>query len=196
MLRAMRAHRGAAAPAVPTRGAGLAPALSAVAARPPVRCRALPGVVIRPRDSRSLLPAPLAAAPSARDRRVVACAASSRADVDRPAGQWQRSFWTAVDVLAILASVGGALSALLGLFSTTYALSLPLVLPIVSLIAALQREGLIAEARRRIAHAAAAPAAHRRRAASDSHFAPALDCRSLSAPIGAAIGTSGGGAPP
>lgn len=59
--------------------------------------------------------------------------------------RWQKSFWTFIDVVAILGSVGGALAALLGVVSTTYALSLPLVLPVVSLIAALQREGLISE---------------------------------------------------
>jgi hypothetical protein len=54
--------------------------------------------------------------------------------------------WTAVDVLAILGSIGGALAAILNLFSgATYVLFLPLVLPVVSLVAALQREGLIAE---------------------------------------------------
>jgi hypothetical protein len=43
--------------------------------------------------------------------------------------------------------VGGALAALLGVVSPTYALVLPLVLPVVSLIAALQREDLTKEVR-------------------------------------------------
>ncbi|KAJ9505733.1 hypothetical protein QJQ45_029267 [Haematococcus lacustris] len=60
-----------------------------------------------------------------------------------------RGFWTFTGVLAILGSVGGALAALLGWFTTSYALALPLVLPVVSLIASLQREGLIAEDNRR-----------------------------------------------
>jgi hypothetical protein len=47
----------------------------------------------------------------------------------------------------MLGSVGGALVSLLGLFSTPYVLALPLVLPIVSLFASLQREGLIAAVR-------------------------------------------------
>lgn len=57
----------------------------------------------------------------------------------------KRSLWTAVDVVALLGSVGGALAALLGVVSPTYALILPLVLPVVSLIAALQREDLTNE---------------------------------------------------
>lgn len=59
-----------------------------------------------------------------------------------------KGFWTFVDVLAIIGSVGGALATLLGLVPAayaTYALSLPLVLPIISLVAALQRESVIAE---------------------------------------------------
>ena len=51
-------------------------------------------------------------------------------------------FWTFVDVVAILGSVGGALAALTGVVSAAYVLPLPVVLPIVSLIAAMQREGL------------------------------------------------------
>ena len=49
----------------------------------------------------------------------------------------------------MLGSVGGALAALLGWAGASYALVLPLVLPVVSLIAALQREGLIAEVGKR-----------------------------------------------
>jgi hypothetical protein len=59
----------------------------------------------------------------------------------------KRSVWTFIDVVAILGSVGGALAALLGWASMSYALFLPLVLPVVSLVAALKREGLIAEVR-------------------------------------------------
>jgi hypothetical protein len=51
-------------------------------------------------------------------------------------------FWTFVDVVAILGSVGGALAALLGVASASYVLPLPIVLPVVSLVAAMQREGL------------------------------------------------------
>lgn len=57
----------------------------------------------------------------------------------------KKGFWTFVDVAAILGSVGGALAAILNLFSGTPILFLPLVLPVISLVAALQREGLIAE---------------------------------------------------
>ncbi|GLI71314.1 hypothetical protein VaNZ11_016472 [Volvox africanus] len=61
----------------------------------------------------------------------------------------KKGFWTFVDVVAILGSVGGALAAILNLFSGTYVLFLPLVLPVISLLSALQREGLIAEDNRR-----------------------------------------------
>lgn len=71
-------------------------------------------------------------------------AGSDSAFVKRVPG-WKAGLWTFVDVVAILGSVGGALAALLGVVNVTYALSLPLVLPIVSLIAALQREGLISQ---------------------------------------------------
>ena len=47
--------------------------------------------------------------------------------------------------MAILGSAGGALATLLGWTTVSYALVLPLVLPLVSLLAAMQREGLIAE---------------------------------------------------
>jgi hypothetical protein len=59
----------------------------------------------------------------------------------------KRSLWTVIDVLSLLGSVAGALAALLGWLSPTYALALPLVLPVVSLIAALQREDLQQEVR-------------------------------------------------
>ncbi|EFJ48920.1 hypothetical protein VOLCADRAFT_90230 [Volvox carteri f. nagariensis] len=62
---------------------------------------------------------------------------------------FKKGFWTFVDVIAILGSVGGALAAILNLISGTYVLFLPLVLPVVSLLSALQREGLIAEDNRR-----------------------------------------------
>lgn len=53
--------------------------------------------------------------------------------------------WTAIDVAAMLGSVGGAAAALLGALSPSYALVLPLVLPVVSLVAALQREDLLTQ---------------------------------------------------
>lgn len=60
---------------------------------------------------------------------------------------FKKGFWTFIDVVAIFGSVGGALAAILNLFAgNSYILLLPLVLPVVSLVAALQREGLIAEA--------------------------------------------------
>ena len=62
-----------------------------------------------------------------------------------PSMKAKKGFWTFVDVIAILGSVGGALAAILNLFSGTAVLFLPLVLPVISLVAALQREGLIAE---------------------------------------------------
>ncbi|GFR52203.1 hypothetical protein Agub_g14743, partial [Astrephomene gubernaculifera] len=61
----------------------------------------------------------------------------------------KKRFWTVLDVVAIFGSVGGALAAILNLFPGTYMLFLPLVLPVVSLLSALQREGLIAEDNRR-----------------------------------------------
>lgn len=77
----------------------------------------------------------------------VACRASTGAAISPPppSSKLKRSIWTAVDVVALLGSVGGALAALLGVVSPTYALTLPLVLPVVSLIAALQREDLTNE---------------------------------------------------
>eukprot|EP00198_Chlamydomonas_reinhardtii_P004308 XP_001693644.1 predicted protein [Chlamydomonas reinhardtii] len=66
-----------------------------------------------------------------------------------PSITFKKRFWTFIDVVAILGSVGGALAAILNLFSGTYVLFLPLVLPVVSLLSALQREGLIAEDNRR-----------------------------------------------
>lgn len=58
----------------------------------------------------------------------------------------KRSIWTFIDVVSILGSVAGACAALMGLsWAMPYALALPLVLPVVSLVSALQREGLIAE---------------------------------------------------
>lgn len=58
---------------------------------------------------------------------------------------FKKGFWTFIGTVAILGSIGGALAALLGWFSSTYALALPLILPVISLLASLQREGLIAE---------------------------------------------------
>ncbi len=69
---------------------------------------------------------------------------------DAPPTQGQsawKTFWTFTGIIAMLGSVGGALAALTGYFSASYALALPLVLPVVSLIASLQREGLISEVR-------------------------------------------------
>jgi hypothetical protein len=66
---------------------------------------------------------------------------------DREQKRIKRSWWTVIDVLSLLGSVTGALAALLGWLSPTYALALPLVLPVVSLIAALQREDLQQEVR-------------------------------------------------
>lgn len=60
---------------------------------------------------------------------------------------FKKSVWTFIDVVAILGSVGGALAALLNFATASYVLCLPLVLPVVSLVAALQREGLTAEVR-------------------------------------------------
>lgn len=58
---------------------------------------------------------------------------------------WKKGFWTFLGALAILGSIGGAVAALMGWVSSTYALALPMVLPIISLVASLKREGLIAE---------------------------------------------------
>ena len=61
----------------------------------------------------------------------------------RPRGRGLlHGFWTFVDVVAILGSVGGAMAALLGLASASMVLPLPIVLPMVSLVAAMQRESL------------------------------------------------------
>lgn len=79
-------------------------------------------------------------------RSTICRASSSSAGSSTPHNsKLKRSLWTAVDVFALLGSVGGALAALLGVMSPTYALTLPLVLPVVSLIAALQREDLTNE---------------------------------------------------
>ena len=105
---------------------------------------------------------------------LVVRAAGQQAGVRPPSpppnvGRFRRSIWTAIDVAALLGSVGGALAALLGVVSPTYALALPLVLPVVSLIAALQREDVSTEvshpripprqAACTITHGAATPAA-------------------------------------
>ena len=86
-------------------------------------------------------------------RVVVADAAGSSASNDQATQStdgsisFKKGFWTFIDVVAIFGSVGGALAAILNLFAgNSYILLLPLVLPVVSLVAALQREGLIAEA--------------------------------------------------
>ncbi|GAX74132.1 hypothetical protein CEUSTIGMA_g1581.t1 [Chlamydomonas eustigma] len=62
---------------------------------------------------------------------------------------FRRSLWTFIDVIAIFGSVCGAVLALLGVGVTAYVLALPMVLPVVSLIAALNREGLIVEDNKR-----------------------------------------------
>ncbi len=58
-----------------------------------------------------------------------------------------RTVWTIIDVAAIFGSVGGAMAALLGIGPASYVLALPMILPVVSLVAALNREGLLAEVR-------------------------------------------------
>ena len=65
--------------------------------------------------------------------------------VNKADTSFRRSLWTFIDIIAIFGSVGGALLALLGIGTTAYVLAFPLVLPMVSLIAALNREGLIDE---------------------------------------------------
>jgi hypothetical protein len=54
----------------------------------------------------------------------------------------QRSLWTLLDVVAILGSAGGAAAALLGIGPLTYALALPMALPVLSILAGISREGL------------------------------------------------------
>lgn len=61
---------------------------------------------------------------------------------------FRRALWTCIDVVAIVGSVGGALASMLNLVSSNYVLLLPLCLPALSLLAAMQREGLIAEVRK------------------------------------------------
>jgi hypothetical protein len=85
----------------------------------------------------------------------VACARSAQPSAIREPGtqdtilkadlSFRRSLWTFIDVIAIFGSVCGAVLALLGVGVTAYVLALPMVLPVVSLIAALNREGLIVE---------------------------------------------------
>eukprot|EP00878_Enallax_costatus_P045619 GHUV01055047.1.p1 GENE.GHUV01055047.1~~GHUV01055047.1.p1 ORF type:complete len:209 (+),score=49.99 GHUV01055047.1:265-891(+) len=82
-----------------------------------------------------------AAAPSIVCRATTATTATSASANSK----LKRSVWTAIDVFALLGSVGGALAALLGVVSPTFALTLPLILPVVSLIAALQREDMTNE---------------------------------------------------
>jgi hypothetical protein len=79
-------------------------------------------------------------------RRILALSATAAGDAEPQSGSsgLARGFWTFVGILSMLGSVGGALVSLLGLFNTPYTLALPLVLPVVSLFASLQREGLIA----------------------------------------------------
>lgn len=84
--------------------------------------------------------------------RRLQCAASASQTVvslspapPNPYVKFFKWFWTFTGFIAILGSIGGALAALMGWFQTSYALALPLVLPIVFLFSALQREGLIAE---------------------------------------------------
>jgi hypothetical protein len=64
-------------------------------------------------------------------------------------GAWLsgRAAWTAVGVACILGSVLGAAAALFGGVRPAWALLLPLVLPVVSLVAALRRDGLAGEVR-------------------------------------------------
>lgn len=70
-----------------------------------------------------------------------------REEIRRADLSFQKSLWTAIDIIAIFGSVGGAVAALMGV-GTAYVLALPIVLPVVSLIAALSREGLIVEVSR------------------------------------------------
>ena len=65
---------------------------------------------------------------------------------------FKRSLWAFIDVVAIFGSVGGAVAALLGIGPTSYVLALPMVLPLLSLVAALNREGLIAEVQHSLVH--------------------------------------------
>jgi hypothetical protein len=109
---------------------------------------------------RALVP-PIAIASLPRRSLIVAAAAASASppatdreqDPPKPRS-FARSAWAFVDVLAIFGSVGGAVCALLGIGTTAYVLALPMVLPVVSLIAALSREGLIAEVGVQTSHAA------------------------------------------
>ncbi|KAG2443420.1 hypothetical protein HXX76_001778 [Chlamydomonas incerta] len=102
---------------------------------------------------RQLLPVPQPFQPTPDhafgSRDIAVAAANSAAPPTDPSITFKKRFWTFIDVVAILGSVGGALAAILNLFSGTYVLFLPLVLPVVSLLSALQREGLIAEDNRR-----------------------------------------------
>lgn len=124
-------------------------ATSWLARLPPSSC-----VTTDPRHKRRLaIAASAAAAAPAPDAQ--ASPASKKQPNNGPIGGFWRSFWAFVDVVAIFGAVGGAVAALLGIGTTMYVLALPMVLPIVSLIAALNREGLIAEVRQH-AHAEAA----------------------------------------
>lgn len=87
---------------------------------------------------------------------VVVDSAGVSPDIEPVSGfGWRKTLWTLVDVIAIVGSVGGALAAMLNLFASSYpVLLLPLCLPALSLLAALQREGLIAEVRCVLDHTA------------------------------------------
>jgi hypothetical protein len=108
--------------------------------------------------SRRLTPLSCSSSYSSSRSSSIVCRASSRGP-SQTSSKLKRSIWTAVDVIALLGSVGGALAALLGLVAPTYALVLPLVLPVVSLIAALQREDLSNEVRLKIQHTSEGSAA-------------------------------------
>lgn len=61
-----------------------------------------------------------------------------------------RGFWSFINVVSLFGCVGGALATLLGLVPAayaTYAMCLPLVLPIVSLAATMARERVVSEVR-------------------------------------------------
>lgn len=89
-----------------------------------------------------------------RPRSTVAVVNSSAAaSAPAPGGRRfpsKRDTWTAIGVACMLGSIAGAAAALMGGVWPVYALLLPLVLPVVSLVAALRRDGLAGEVRLRL----------------------------------------------
>jgi hypothetical protein len=122
---------------------GVATPHSRATARPRPSChvRLLPAAAFSP-----LRPALCQGGRPSGRRDVQAAAGASQASL-QPDGSlsWRKRFWTFVDVVAILGSVGGALAAILNLVTGTAVLYLPLILPVVSLLASLQRESVISE---------------------------------------------------